>query len=83
MYNLNMQYMFIQIKVKENISVMITESLHVSKRISQEEKFKFLDVEPYYFYSQNINERDNKNNPDLHYGVSCHDSSIVPNNGKI
>ncbi|XP_050464952.1 uncharacterized protein LOC126858566 isoform X2 [Cataglyphis hispanica] len=57
------------------------ESLHVSKRISQEEKFKFLDVEPYYFYSQNINERDNKNNPDLHYGVSCHDSSIVPNNG--
>ncbi|XP_070160661.1 uncharacterized protein CG5098 [Polyergus mexicanus] len=57
------------------------ESLHVSKRISQEEKFKFLDVEPYYFYSQNINERDNKNNPDLHYGVSCHDPSIVPNNG--
>lgn len=60
---------------------MITESLHVSKRISQEEKF--LDVERYYFYSQNINERDNKNNPDLQYGVSCHDSSIVPNNGKI
>ncbi|CAL1687075.1 unnamed protein product [Lasius platythorax] len=55
------------------------ESLHVSKRISQEEKF--LDVERYYFYSQNINERDNKNNPDLQYGVSCHDSSIVPNNG--
>jgi len=61
---------------------MITESLHVSKRISQEETFKFLDVERYYFFSQNINERDNKN-PDLQYGVSCHDSSIVPNNGKI
>ncbi|GAB1862661.1 Retinoic acid-induced protein 1 [Camponotus japonicus] len=59
---------------------MITESLHVSKRISQEETFKFLDVERYYFFSQNINERDNKN-PDLQYGVSCHDSSIVPNNG--
>lgn len=62
---------------------MVTESLHVSKPISQEEAFKFLDVERYYFYSQNINERDNKNNPDLQYGVSCHNSSIVPNNGKI
>lgn len=60
---------------------MITESLNVSKHISQEKKF--LDVERYYFYSQNINERDNKNNPDLQYGVSCHESSILPNNGKI
>lgn len=55
------------------------ESLNVSKHISQEKKF--LDVERYYFYSQNINERDNKNNPDLQYGVSCHESSILPNNG--
>ncbi|XP_072748401.1 uncharacterized protein [Anoplolepis gracilipes] len=57
------------------------ESLHVSKRISQEEKFKFLNVERYYYYSQNINERHNKNNSDLQYGVRCHDSSIVPSNG--
>jgi len=62
---------------------MITESLQTSKHISPEEKFdKFLDIERYYYYCQSTNER-NKSSPDLQYGVSYHDSSIVSCNGKI
>lgn len=65
------------------VSVMITESLQTSKHISPEEKLdKFPDKERYYYYCQDTNERD-KNSPDLQYGVSCHDSSIVSSNGKI
>jgi len=62
---------------------MITESLQAFKHISPEEKFdKFLDKERYYYYCQNTNESD-KSSPDLQYGVSCHDSSIVSSNGKL
>lgn len=61
---------------------MITESLHTSKHISQEEKFdNFLNIER-YFYTCLTNER-NKTSPNLQYGVNCHDSSILPDNGKI
>lgn len=61
---------------------MITESLRTSKHLLQEEKFdKFLDIER-YFYTHLTNEQD-KTNSDLQYGVNCHDSPILPNNGKI
>lgn len=62
---------------------MITESLQTSKHISSEEQFdKFPDIERYYQYCQDTNERD-KSSPDLQYAVSCHNSSIVSSNGKI
>lgn len=61
---------------------MITESLQTSKHISPEEKIEFPDIERYYHYYQDTNERD-KSSPDLQYGVSCHNSSIVSSNGKI
>lgn len=62
---------------------MITESLQTSKHTLSEEKFdKFLDIERYYQYCQDTNGRA-KSSPDLQYAVSCHDSSIVPSNGKI
>ncbi|XP_012064283.1 PREDICTED: uncharacterized protein CG5098 [Atta cephalotes] len=59
----------------------VDQSLQTSKHISPEEKFdKFLDIERYYYYCQSTNER-NKSSPDLQYGVSYHDSSIVSCNG--
>ncbi|XP_024889536.1 uncharacterized protein CG5098 isoform X2 [Temnothorax curvispinosus] len=57
------------------------ESLRTSKHISPEGRFdRFPDIERYYHYCQDTNERD-KRSPDLQYGVSCHDSSIVSSNG--
>ncbi|KAL6262256.1 hypothetical protein P5V15_007351 [Pogonomyrmex californicus] len=57
------------------------ESLQTSKHISSEEKFNsFPDKEQYYYYCQDINEKD-KYTPDLQYGVRCHNSSIVSSNG--
>ncbi|XP_025990795.2 serine-rich adhesin for platelets isoform X2 [Solenopsis invicta] len=68
-------------RMKDRLSAPTAESLQTSKHISQEEKFdKFPDIERYYYYCQDTNERD-KNSPDLQYGVSCHDSSIVSSNG--
>ncbi|KAL0107065.1 hypothetical protein PUN28_015545 [Cardiocondyla obscurior] len=57
------------------------ESLRPSKHKLPEEKLdKFPDIERYYHYCQDTNER-NKSSLNLQYGVSCHDSSIVPSNG--